>query len=69
MTTLNTSQTFAESEDRLLKVSEVAELLGCSARLVWSLRSEGKLDAVKVSCAVRFRLSDVRRIVANGAPA
>ena len=58
----------AHRDDRLLKAAEVADLLGCSVRLVWTLRSTRKLEAVKVASAIRFRLSDVQRIIAEGAP-
>ena len=68
MQVANTPTNSADHEDRLLKASEVADLLGCSVRLVWTLRSTGKLEAVKVATAIRFRLSDVRRIIAEGAP-
>lgn len=58
-----------EGEDRLLRVADVATLLGLSTRAVWALRSEGALDAVKVGGATRFRLSDVQRIVREGVAA
>lgn len=56
------------SGDRLLKASQAAERLGVSVRTVWLLRSTGKLEAVKVNAAIRFRASDIARIVRAGTP-
>ena len=54
------------TQDRLLTVPEVAELLGVSVRLVNRLFSTGDLPRVKIGRAARARLSDVERIVAEG---
>ena len=54
-------------EDRLLRAREVAMMLAISTRLVWRFRSEGKLPAVQMGGATRFRLSDVTRLVQSGA--
>ena len=44
----------------LLRVGEVAALLGCSVRLVWRLRSEGLLPAVRLGPkSVRWRRETV----------
>ena len=44
----------------LLRVNEVARLLGCSIRLVWQLKSEGVLPAVRLSPkSVRWRRETV----------
>lgn len=64
----NETLTDPASGDRLLKAREAAEILGVSTRMIWTLRSEGKLEAVEIGAARRFRLSDIRRIVAEGAP-
>lgn len=56
-----------DSTDRLLKASEAAELLSVSVRSVWSLRSCGDLPAIQIGRATRFRLTDVERIIRNGA--
>jgi len=52
--------------DRLLRAAEVAEMLAVSTRLVWRFRSEGKLPAVQIAGATRFRLSDVRKLMGGG---
>lgn len=61
-----TTTTDPASGDRLLRAGEAAEILGCSSRTIWKLRSEGKLKAVAIGSARRFRLSDVQRIVSGG---
>lgn len=55
------------AEDRLLKAEEAARVLAVSTRFVWRLRSEGKLPAVQIAGATRFRLSDVNNLVQHGA--
>ncbi len=55
-------------DDRLLRVDEAAQVLGCSQRLVWRLREQGALEAVKIGRVTRFRRSDIRRLVEHGAP-
>lgn len=52
--------------DRLLRSIEVASKLGISQRLVWRLRASGKLPAVQLGGATRFRLSDVQRLMDSG---
>ena len=54
------------TEDRLLTVREVAEMLGVSVRLVNRLFATGELPRVKIGRAARARLSDVERIIAEG---
>lgn len=53
--------------DRLLRAQEAADLLAVSPRLVWRFRAEGKLPAVSIAGATRFRLSDVKRLIDAGA--
>jgi excisionase family DNA binding protein len=54
--------------DRLLTVEQVADLLAISVRTAWSLRSAGKLRAVKVGPrATRFRREDVAKLIERGA--
>lgn len=55
------------TQDRLLTVPEVAEVLRVSVRLVNRLFATGALPRVKIGRAARARLSDVERIVAKGA--
>jgi|HubBroStandDraft_1064217.scaffolds.fasta_scaffold257298_2 excisionase family DNA binding protein len=52
---------------KLLRKKEVASRLACSTRMVERLVASGKLTAVKIRGAVRFRLSDVEQIEMNGA--
>lgn len=50
--------------DRLMKVDEVAFMLGVSSRSVWRLIARKNLpDPVKVGRCVRLPLSDVRAYV------
>ncbi|MFG0313129.1 MAG: helix-turn-helix domain-containing protein [Phycisphaerales bacterium] len=53
-------------QDRLLKAADVARRLAISTRLVWRFRAEGKLPAVQIGGATRFRLSDVERFIREG---
>lgn len=54
------------NHDRLLRKKEVAQLLACSTRMVERLVSGGKLTRILVLGAVRYRLSEVRQIMAGG---
>ncbi len=54
------------TQERLLTVREVAELLGVSVRLVNRLFATNQLPRVKIARAARARLSDVERIMADG---
>lgn len=47
--------------DRLLKVKEAAERLGCGTTTVWSLIREGTLPAVRVKGAVRVSSGDIEK--------
>jgi excisionase family DNA binding protein len=51
----------------LVSKKEVAHTLGCSVRTVERLVAVGALEKVMVLGAVRFRLSDIERIVMKGA--
>jgi excisionase family DNA binding protein len=53
--------------EKLLRKKEVASRLACSDRMVERLVASGKLAAVKIRGAVRFRSSDVERIIVKGA--
>jgi excisionase family DNA binding protein len=55
-------------EDRLLALPEVAERLACSPGLVRRLGSRGVLPRVKLGRLVRYRASDVSRLVTEGVP-
>ena len=54
------------SEDRLLALSAVAERLGCSRGLVRRLDAKGVLPRVRLGRLVRYRASDVSRLVTEG---
>ena len=57
------------SEDRLLDVSEVASLLGVSARGVWRWRDAGSIPApVTLGRLVRWRHSEIMEWIAAGCP-
>lgn len=49
----------------LLKVGEVAALLGCSERSVYNRVYEGKLALVKIGGSTRFERAEVERFVAE----
>jgi excisionase family DNA binding protein len=55
--------------EKLLRKKEVASRLACSERMVERLVASGKLTAVKIRGAVRFRLSDIEQIVMKGVAA
>ena len=54
------------TQDRLLTVREVADLLGVSVRLVNRFLATGKLDRVKLGRATRVRLTDVTQLMREG---
>lgn len=58
------SATF-EPDDRLLKVSEVCQLLGYSRATVYRFIALGKLPVVRVSGTIRFRYQSVLRWMAD----
>ena len=51
------------SEDRLLSKEEVAKQLGIGLTSVYNLTKKGKLTAVKVNGATRYRQSEVSTIM------
>ena len=53
-------------DDKLLRKSEVAEKLACSLRTVEREASVGHLTRVKIRGGVRFRESEVRKIINGG---
>lgn len=56
--------------DRLLRVQEVGQRLGVSARQVWKLLAAGRLPApVRLARSVRWRESDLARFIELGCPA
>ncbi len=56
------------AQDHLLALPEVATRLACSAGLVRRLDARGVLPRVKLGRAVRYRASDVTRLVTEGVP-
>jgi len=52
--------------DRLLNVEEAAQLLGLSVSTIRAWRFRRILPAVEVGRSVRFRLSDLQRIMEKG---
>jgi excisionase family DNA binding protein len=53
-------------ESRLLKPTEAAEYLGLSVPTVYSKASRRQLPFVKIGRALRFRRSDLEKIVRAG---
>jgi excisionase family DNA binding protein len=56
----------AQARQRLLRATEVADLLAISTRGVWRLRQSGRLPGVRVGGCVRFRLDDVLTLQREG---
>ena len=55
-----------KSLPRLIKATEVAELLGVSPRTLWRLLSEGGVpQPVRLGGSTRWRLSDVESWIAG----
>jgi excisionase family DNA binding protein len=52
--------------ESLLRKVEVAEILACSVRHVERLSAAGRLTRVKLGRAVRFKLSEVLRLIQGG---
>jgi excisionase family DNA binding protein len=55
-----------ERTDSLLKKKQVAEMIACSVRHVERLAGAGRLTRVKLGRAVRFKLSEVMRLMQGG---
>ncbi len=55
--------------EKLLKLSDVTELLGVSARQVWRLRDRGAMPKpVKLGGSVRWRQSDLLKWIEASCP-
>lgn len=54
--------------DRLLRLREVAELLALSEPSIRRLSRSGALPSVRIGAAVRFRRSDVQRMMIEANP-
>ncbi len=52
-----------DSQDRLLRKREVAERLACSLRTVEREANGGRLTRIKVRGGVRFRESQVQKMI------
>ena len=57
-----------DTQDHLLALPEVAKRLACSRGLVRRLDARGVLHRVKLGRLVRYRASDVARLVTEGVP-
>ena len=56
------------TEVKLLSMAEAAERLGVSRRGVEAWRNDGRLTAVKLGKAVRFRSTDIDAVIEHGLP-
>lgn len=56
----------AKPAERLLRIREVAEVLGLSERLVWKYLRQGKLMPVRFGRATRVRWTEVERLIREG---
>lgn len=57
------NEPIAPTEERLLRANEVAQRMSLSVRTVWSMRRSGDLPAFEYGGSVRFRLSDVLKVM------
>ncbi len=55
----------AVTSDRLIKKPEVAKRLACSFRTIEREVNEGRLTRIKIRGAVRFRESEVEKIISR----
>jgi len=61
------SNSGASPPDRLLAVNEAAELLGLkSPRTLYKWAYAGRIPSVKLGKLLRFRRSDLERLIADG---
>jgi hypothetical protein len=56
----------ASPRDGLMRALEVAQHLRVGIRTVWKLKATGKLPAVSILGATRFRVEDVARVAREG---
>ena len=63
-----TLRALGDTQDHLLALPEVATRLACSPALVRRLGARGVLPRVKLGRLVRYRASDVARLVTEGVP-
>lgn len=66
--TTSATETTRTTDDRLLTVRQAAERLAVSPVLVRRMGLRGVLPRVKLGRPVRYRASDVARIIADGVP-
>ena len=55
-------------DDRLIPIPEAVKALGVCARTVEKLAEQGILPKVYIFGSVRYRLSDVQRLIREGTP-
>ncbi|QXD16989.1 helix-turn-helix domain-containing protein [Rhodocaloribacter litoris] len=55
------------ASDRLLTVREVLDILRIGRTTLHQLRRRGVIEAVHIGRAVRFRASDIERLIEHGA--
>jgi len=66
----NEAEATERPADRLLRVQEVGQRLGVSARQVWKLLAAGRLPSpVRLGRSVRWRESDIGDFIRLGCPA
>lgn len=50
---------------KLLRVEDVAEILSCSTKAVYSLKDRGVLPFCKIGGMIRFRAEDVTELISS----
>lgn len=55
--------------DRLVNVKEAATMLAVKESTIYQWAYQRRIASVKLGRGLRFRLSDIQRIIRNGLPA
>ena len=67
--TRDNASTAPSSEERLIPVDDVAAILAVSRRTVFRWSDVGKMPPpLRIGGSIRWRLTDVRRWIADGCP-
>ena len=66
---MNTVRFNGESEQRLLRVSEAAAMLGVSQRTIWRMIADGQLIAVHIRGCTRVLRAEAMRILSENVEA
>lgn len=62
-TTLTTTAASPETPSKLLTEKEVASILNCCEKTVFTMRKDGKIRCVKIGAAVRYTPEEIKRFM------